>query len=87
MILENSKSAVGPDYAAVQVAAVKLSLNKEGLFAGVNYKAGTFGFFPFTWFAFWQWMRVLKEKGLKIDDSKSKGKENVIETADISQEI
>ena len=85
MIAKNSKIAVGCDYVTTTVAAVKVSLKKEGLFGDVNYNAGFLGFFPFSWFAFWWRAKMREAKRLLTKISQMKGKENVTEKTNIGQ--
>lgn len=87
MIAKNSKKTVGCDYVTTTAAAVKISLKKEGLFGGVNYKTDFFGFFPFSWFAFRRYAKMRKAKQSLTKTEKDKGKENVVERANISERI
>ena len=87
MIAKNSKKPVGCDYVTTTVVAVKVSLKKEGLFGDVNYNAGFFGLFPFSWFAFWWRAKMREAKRLLTKTENDKGKENVIERANIDKGI
>ena len=87
MIAKNPKTAADCDYVTTTVTTVKVSLKKEGLFGGINYKMDFFGFFPFSWFAFWWRAKMCKAKRLLTKAEKDKGKENVIERANIGEGI
>ena len=71
----------------MDLLAARANSKNKGLFAGVNYKTGGVMFFPFVWFAFWWRQKIRKAKKLLTEAERDKGKEDVIEKEDISQEI
>jgi hypothetical protein len=71
----------------MDLLAARANSKNKGFLAGVNYKTGGVMFFPFAWFAFWWRQKICKAKQSLTKAERDKGKENVIEKADISQEL